>query len=126
MKPRLGLPADLEAVTDVIIRTMPLDPQWDYRFPYRRLYPEDHYKYTRMLFEYFLDPSYDDWLVMVVEDSAEPGGRPSVVSVGVWNVSYINKRRHGPGYTPQDRKFLYHCSSSGDLWRLLLTRGSRD
>ncbi|SPQ20198.1 40ddd489-e041-4fed-ad20-01afb5df08ca [Thermothielavioides terrestris] len=74
MKPRLGLPADLEAVTDVIIRTMPLDPQWDYRFPYRRLYPEDHYKYTRMLFEYFLDPSYDDWLVMVVEDSAEPGG----------------------------------------------------
>ncbi|KAK3398308.1 hypothetical protein B0T20DRAFT_353359 [Sordaria brevicollis] len=47
---------------------MPLDPQWDYRFPLRKQFPEDHYKYTRMLFEYFLDPSFDDWTVMVVED----------------------------------------------------------
>ncbi|KAK4238563.1 hypothetical protein C8A03DRAFT_33442 [Achaetomium macrosporum] len=73
---------------------MPLDPQWDYRFPYRHLYPADHYKYTRMLFECFLDPSYDDWLVTVVEDSFEPGGETSVVSFGVWDVSYINKRRY--------------------------------
>jgi hypothetical protein len=60
MNPRLGLPADVEAVTKVIIEAMPLDPQWDFRFPYRYQYPADHYKYTRMLFEYFLDPSYDD------------------------------------------------------------------
>ncbi|KAK3337965.1 hypothetical protein B0H65DRAFT_435339 [Neurospora tetraspora] len=52
---------------------MPLDPQWDYRFPLRKQFPEDHYKYTRMLFEYFLDPSYDDWTVMVVED-VDPAG----------------------------------------------------
>lgn len=105
MKPRLGLPSDVEAITDVIIRTMPLDPQWDYRFPYRHQYPEDHYKYTRMLFEYFLDPAFDDWKVMVVEDSLEPGGEVSVVSFGVWDMSYINKRIYGPGYKTQDRKF---------------------
>ncbi|KAL2258261.1 hypothetical protein VTK26DRAFT_8513 [Humicola hyalothermophila] len=103
MEPRLALPDDIEAVTRVIIETMPLDPQWDYRFPYRHDYPEDHYKYTKMLFEYFLDPAYDDWVVMVVEDSFEPGGPPEVVAFGVWDVSYANKRRYGPGYTPQDR-----------------------
>ncbi|KAL2133371.1 hypothetical protein VTI74DRAFT_2459 [Chaetomium olivicolor] len=102
MKPRLGVPADVEAVTDVITKTMPLDPQCDYRFPYRREYPEDHYKYTKMLFEYFLDPAYDDWLVMVVQDSLEPGSPTSIVAFGVWDVSYINKRRYGPGYKPQD------------------------
>ncbi|KAK0744839.1 hypothetical protein B0T21DRAFT_325749 [Apiosordaria backusii] len=105
MKPRLGLPTDIEAVTDVILRTMPLDPQWDYRFPYRQDYPEDHYKFTRLLFEYFLDPAYDDWQVMVVEDNLEPGCEERrVVSFSVWDVSYRNKRRYGPSYVPQDRK----------------------
>ncbi|KAK0665619.1 hypothetical protein QBC41DRAFT_11734 [Cercophora samala] len=103
MKPRLGVPADIEAVTDVIIRTMPLDPQWDYRFPYRDKFPEDHYRFTRLLFEYFLDPAYDDWQVMVVEDSLEPGcDERRVVSFSVWDVSYRNKRRYGPGYLTQD------------------------
>lgn len=107
MNPRVGLPSDIEAVTDAVIRTMPLDPQWEYRFPYRHLYPQDHYKYTKMLFEYFLDPSYDDWLVIVAEDSLEPGGSVSVVSFGVLNISYANKRRFGPSYKPQDRKFFF-------------------
>ncbi|KAK3491889.1 hypothetical protein B0T13DRAFT_404157 [Neurospora crassa] len=62
---------------------MPLDPQWDYRFPLRKEFPEDHYKYTRMLFEYFLDPSFDDWTVMVVED-VDPAGseKLKIVSIG--------------------------------------------
>lgn len=103
MKPRPGLPTDIEALTDVIIRTMPLDPQWDYRFPHRHEYPEDHYKFTRLLFEYFLDPAYDDWQVMVVEDSLETGCEDRrVVSFSVWDVSYRNKKRYGPGYVTQD------------------------
>ncbi|KAK4199997.1 hypothetical protein QBC40DRAFT_201648 [Triangularia verruculosa] len=112
MKPRLGLPVDIEAVTDIIIRTMPLDPQWDYRFPYRHEFPDDHYKFTRLLFEYFLDPAYDDWQVMVVEDSPEEvRGERRVVSFSVWDVSYRNKRRYGPSYVPQDRKSSIMLSS---------------
>jgi hypothetical protein len=113
MKPRLALPADIDAVTNVILNAMPLDPQWDYRFPYRDQYPKDHYKFTRMLFEYFLDPSYDDWLVMVVEDTLRPGQPAEVVSFGVWDISYLNKRRYGPGYRPQDRKFLHIAAAAG-------------
>ncbi|KAK0636570.1 hypothetical protein B0T17DRAFT_519413 [Bombardia bombarda] len=103
MKPRQGLPSDLDAITNVIIKTMPLDPQWNYRFPYRKTHPHDHYKYTRMLFEYFLNPLCDDWLVMVTEDSLGPDSdETSVVSFGVWDVSYLNKRKYGPDYKTQD------------------------
>ncbi|KAK3390098.1 hypothetical protein B0H63DRAFT_464781 [Podospora didyma] len=104
-EPRLGLPTDVDALTQVIIQTMPLDPQWNYRFPpaLRQKYPDDHRKYTRMLFEYFLDQSYTDWCVMVVEDSLEPGGSDTaIVSFGVWDVSFLNKRRYGPKYRAQD------------------------
>ncbi len=39
-----------------------------------------------MLFKYFLDPSGDDWTVMVVEDGAEPSsGHAEIESFGVWN-----------------------------------------
>ncbi|KAK1783100.1 hypothetical protein QBC45DRAFT_154097 [Copromyces sp. CBS 386.78] len=100
---RPGLPSDVDAITNVIIKTMPLDPQWDYRFPLRKQFPEDHFKYTRMLFEYFLDPSYDDWTVMVVEAVDPAGGEKlKIASISVWDVSYLNKRKHGPEYIPQD------------------------
>ncbi len=104
MAPRLGVPEDADELTQVMIKTMPLDPQWNYRFPLRHEYPEDHEKYTRMLLEYFLDPAYDDWVVMVVEDSLEPGDDKRIVAFGVWEVSYLNKRKYGPGYKAQDRK----------------------
>jgi hypothetical protein len=109
MKPRLGLPTDAGHVTDVILKAMPLDPQWDYRFPYRLEYPEDHYTYTRMLFDYFLDPDYDDWVVMVVEDTLEAGEDTKIVAFGVFNISFRNKRAHGPGYQAQDRKSHFPC-----------------
>jgi len=114
MKPRLGLPADADSVTAIIVAAMPLDPQWDYRFPYRLKYPEDHYNYTRMLFEYFLDPTFDDWAVIVVEDSLGPDDELKIVAFGVYNVSYRNKRLYGPGYRDQDRKshfFVPHLAN---------------
>ncbi|KAK4449886.1 hypothetical protein QBC34DRAFT_83963 [Podospora aff. communis PSN243] len=102
MELRLGLPADVDPITKVILEAMPLDPQWDYRFPYRLRYPEDHYTYTRMLFEYFLDPEYDDWVVVVVEDAFSPSDETRIVAFGVFNVAFRNKRRYGPGYQAQD------------------------
>ena len=103
-EPRPGLPSDLDGVTQVIMDAMPLDPQWHYRFPYRKQFPEDHEKFTRMLLEYFLDPELDDWTVMVVEDTDLGDGEPRIVAFGVFDVSYKNKARYGPGYMVQDRK----------------------
>ncbi|GAB1319522.1 hypothetical protein MFIFM68171_09732 [Madurella fahalii] len=94
MEPRLGGLSDVDSVTDVFIRAMPDDPQWDYRFPGRHQYPEDHYKFTRMLIERFLDPTYDDWVVVVREVSLEPGnGKKSIVSFAVYRRNPSNESR---------------------------------
>lgn len=32
-----------------------MDPQWDYRYPLRKKFPEDHYGYTRLLIKAILE-----------------------------------------------------------------------
>jgi len=103
LQPRLGRSSDIDAVTNVFVRAMPLDPQWEYRFPLRDVYPEDHYKYSKMLIERFLKD--DDWSLIVTEDSLEPGsGEKMVVAFAVLNVSYKNKRLNR-NHKTQDRKY---------------------
>lgn len=48
---------DLDAMATIMCQAMPQDPQWDYRFPLRKQFPEDNYESTRrmlqsMLYEY--------------------------------------------------------------------------
>lgn len=105
MSTRQATLRDLEAVVDVVLAAMPLDPQWNYRFPYRHTYPKDHRKFTKLLFQFFIDPSYDDWHVMVAEAPSIDDPQVSrIVAFAVWEVSYINKAKHGAGcYRPQNR-----------------------
>ncbi|KAK1754147.1 hypothetical protein QBC47DRAFT_302927 [Echria macrotheca] len=103
IQPRLGRSSDIDAVTKVFVRAMPLDPQWEYRFPLRDDYPDDHLKYSRMLIKCFLE--YDDWTLIVTEDSLEPGSKEkTVVAFAVLDVSYKNKRLDR-NYRTQDRKY---------------------
>ncbi|UPK96923.1 hypothetical protein LCI18_007858 [Fusarium solani-melongenae] len=60
-------------------------------------YPEDHWNYNRDLIRRFISPEYDDWSVLVVEvPDATQAWR--IVSFSIWDISYVNKRAHGPGY----------------------------
>jgi len=105
--------ADVENVLKVVMEAMPYDPQWNYRFPYRHLFPEDHYKYNRMLYEQFTDPANDDWRVVVAEATSPDNRQTEIVASSVWDVSYINKRRYGSLYQPQNGNFLkspLYCS----------------
>ncbi|KAL8791916.1 MAG: hypothetical protein Q9195_005492 [Heterodermia aff. obscurata] len=95
--------SDLDNVVDVVRSAMPLDPQWNYRFEHGRQFPEDNVKYTRLLFENFIMPDYDDWHVMVAESPGEePSHQSKIVAFAVWDVSYRNKRKNGRGYVPQN------------------------
>src|ERR1700742_4884967 len=38
---------DLDAVTEIALIAMPMDPQWAWRFPKRQMFPEDHLWQTR-------------------------------------------------------------------------------
>ena len=103
---RIAVPADLDELVDVVLASMPDDPQWPYRFPYRHQYPEDHRYFTRMLYEKFIDPAYDDWVVMVVEDQVPGSSKRAIVAFAVWCLTYVNKRNHWPSYEPQNRESL--------------------
>jgi hypothetical protein len=75
---------DLDAIVDVALAAMPLDPQWNWRFPYRGQYPEDERLFTRTKFEEFL-LSEDRWLVMVVEIPYD-GGATVLVAFSIWDL----------------------------------------
>ena len=56
---RTADPADLDSGVEVVRSATPLDSQWNYRFEHGHQFPEDNMEYT------FIEPSYDDWHVMV-------------------------------------------------------------
>ncbi|EUC40781.1 hypothetical protein COCMIDRAFT_40950 [Bipolaris oryzae ATCC 44560] len=100
---RAATPHDVDSIVSVVLKAMPFDPQFDYRFVYKKQFPEDHYKYTRILYEEFISPINDDWLVMVAEVPASPASKPAtIVGFAVWDVSYINKAKYGHSYEPQN------------------------
>lgn len=39
---------DVDSIATIMYEAMPLDPQWDYRFPRRKDFPQDNYGYTRL------------------------------------------------------------------------------
>lgn len=101
---RIAVPSDLDQLVDVVLATMPSDKPWPYRFNRREEFPDDHRKYTKMIWGMFVDPAFDDWVVQVIEDTVD--GKPTIVAFSAWNVSYVNKRKHGSGYQPQNRKII--------------------
>lgn len=52
---RAATPRDLDAMATIMYQAMPLDPQWDYRFPHRRQFPEDNYGCTRRMLQGMLE-----------------------------------------------------------------------
>lgn len=104
MTVRAANESDIKEVVEVVLSAMPHDPQWVYRFPYRKRYSKEHLKYTKLLFGGFLNQTWDDWQVMVVEaPSLEDPNVTKIVSISVWDVSFRNRRKHGQSYISQDR-----------------------
>ena len=102
--PRRATSNDTRHVTDVFLKSMPDDPSWRYRFPYRLEYPEDHQKYNGDLIRRFISPDYEDWLVMVIEAEDPGNGTNKIVAFSIWDMTYVNVRKHGTDYKPKSRK----------------------
>ena len=52
---RRATESDLNAITDIALAALPMDPQWPYRFPYSGHFPQDHYVCTRIRYKEYLD-----------------------------------------------------------------------
>jgi hypothetical protein len=45
---RRAVESDIEAISNIDLLSLPLDPQWPYRFPHAFKYPEHHENFTRI------------------------------------------------------------------------------
>lgn len=98
---------DLEAMLEIGLSAMPMDPQWDWRFPHRLQFPEDTRHYTRQKYREFLEDKIR-WQVMVAETKSENDVSPVTVAMAIWDVGSINKRGLQKRRKPSGQLTYYH------------------
>jgi hypothetical protein len=87
--PRLRLASltDLEIILEIGLAAMPLDPQWNWRFQHRSIFPDDHRKFTREIYRNFLENRSGNWVVLLAEMLNHESGFYHPVAFAVWNLS---------------------------------------
>lgn len=112
--------ADVDEVTDVLIAAMPGDLKWwNYRFPHREQHPEDHRWFLSLLIRTWISPEFEDMVVMVAEwPDAAAGGAYRIGAYAAWDLTYLNKRKHGQSYRGPSGESLSpsvgNCSMPGN------------
>lgn len=89
--------ADTDGITEVAIKAFPDDPEFDYRFPYRHKYPEDHHKWVRREYEEYLDQR-DKFVVLVVTTSVKLDNdtvSEKVIALAVWDMKVMKPATGG-------------------------------
>jgi GNAT superfamily N-acetyltransferase len=86
---------DLDTVVDIGLTAMPLDPQWNYRFPKRQEYPIDHYDGIRSRYREFILNETGQWSVILAEVLNDKGSK-TVVSFAVWNLGQRSPNNQFP------------------------------
>lgn len=103
---RQAVPANVEAVTDLVLASMPADQDWwDYRWPYRAEHPDNYRQYFYQLVQAWLSAEYEDWIVVVADVYNEETGYYSMGAFSAWNVAYRNYRKFNEEYNPRSSKF---------------------
>lgn len=83
---------DLEVMLDIGLTAMPMDPQWNWRFPHRLQFPEDTRRFTRQKYREFLEDKTGRWQVMVAEIASENDVSPVPGAMAIWDVGSIDRR----------------------------------
>ncbi|KAA6413004.1 MAG: hypothetical protein FRX48_02747 [Lasallia pustulata] len=93
MELRTATADDLDSLADIACAAFPMDPQWDYRFPRRREYPQDHWTCTRAIYNGFLTDSGDaNYLVKVITSkSNEDDSIVKPVALAIWQLQYFKE-----------------------------------
>lgn len=93
MELRTATADDLDSLADIACAAFPEDPQWDYRFPRRREYPQDNWMCTRQMYNRFLTDSEDNnYLVKVITSQSNEDDRiVKPVALAVWELQYIKE-----------------------------------
>lgn len=85
---RFAQASDIEALTQIGIAAFPFEPQWPYRYPHRKQYPEEHYKHTKIRYtEWLAAATAKQCMIMVAEaPSIEDLAVRKVVALSIWRL----------------------------------------
>ena len=83
--------SDLDCLTEICLAAMPMDPQWDWRFPFRKDFPEDTFFFTRAKYLEFLENTSGYWRVMVAELQSPSAQAAIPIAFAVWDVRNVKK-----------------------------------
>lgn len=64
---------DLDDLADIACAAVPMDPQWDYRFPHRKEFPKDNWNATRLMYKTFMETSGN--IINVITVPTEKDGK---------------------------------------------------
>jgi hypothetical protein len=81
---RTATRADLDDLADIACAAFPADPQWDYRFPLRKKYPDDTLKCTK---EHYKSMLKENGVVINVI-TAKVDGRQKPIALAVWELMF--------------------------------------
>ncbi|ORY67026.1 uncharacterized protein BCR38DRAFT_364158 [Pseudomassariella vexata] len=89
---------DLDDITSVAQQGFPDDPEFDYRFPYRHEYPEDHREWVRQEYlEYLKQP--EKYAVTIITSA---DNQHKTVSLSVWDIAVTTIHQGGDLGIPDD------------------------
>ncbi|CAO2655442.1 Nn.00g105060.m01.CDS01 [Neocucurbitaria sp. VM-36] len=81
---RTATTADLDDLASIACAAFPADPQWDYRFPRRKEFPEDTYKCTREGYKSMLEE--DGVIINVI--TTDVHGEQKPIALAVWELMF--------------------------------------
>ena len=77
---------DLDDLTDIACAAFPMDPQWDYRFPHRKDFPQDHWNHTRMTYKNLLETSGNIVNLITVQTEKDGETVHRSIALAVWDL----------------------------------------
>ncbi|KAJ4367028.1 hypothetical protein N0V83_007558 [Neocucurbitaria cava] len=81
---RTATAADLDDLANIACAAFPADPQWDYRFPRRKEFPDDTYRCTREGYKSMLEE--DGVAINVITTDVHGAQQP--IALAVWELMF--------------------------------------
>jgi hypothetical protein len=80
---------DIDEITDVVCTAMPMDPQWDYRMPRRKEFPQDTWNCTRRDYANVLSDEEKEKhrMNVIIAPSNEDKEVKKIIAVAVWDLT---------------------------------------
>lgn len=85
---RRATPSDVDTLTWIGINAFPHDPQWYYRYPHAKEFPEDHHSFTKLRYGEWLDSNEGSSCIIMLAEcpSLEDPSVTKAVGMSLWRI----------------------------------------